>query len=120
MKNDYKLHSIDDIIQQIESLPSINAIDLDHENYESLRIELNSKINSIKSLKNRNNLLKSYLNLINLKIGNKFKIQKNLPSNKNTELYQQFAILKINLAKLKNLDDSRKLKLKKLLESTNI
>lgn len=118
LESDFKVYSIKDIIDQIENIPEIPQQDEDNEQftqYNTKRQELLNKINQLQSLKRKTELIKNYKNLINLKIGERSNIQKNIQSSKNTELSNEITKLRINLERYKTLNDAQKEKFKQLL-----
>ncbi len=118
MESDFKVYSIKDIIDQIENIPEIPQQDEENEQftqYNTKRQELLDKISQLQSLKKKTELIKNYKNLINLKIGERSNIQKNIQTSKNTELSNEITKLRINLERYKTLNDAQKEKFKQLL-----
>ncbi|ODQ62368.1 hypothetical protein WICANDRAFT_60428 [Wickerhamomyces anomalus NRRL Y-366-8] len=119
LESDFKVYSIKDIIDQIENIPEIPQ-QQDEENeqftqYNTKRQEILNKISQLENLKKKTGLVKNYKNLINLKIGERSNIQKNIQSSKNTELSNEITKLRINLERYKTLNDAQKEKFKQLL-----
>lgn len=119
LESDFKVYSIKDIIDQIENIPEIpQQQDEDNEQftqYNTKRQELLNKISQLQKLKKKTELIKNYKNLINLKIGERSNIQKNIQTSKNTELSNEITKLRINLERYKTLNDAQKEKFKQLL-----
>lgn len=119
LESDFKVYSIKDIIDQIENIPEIpQQQDEDNEQftqYNTKRQELLNKISKLQSLKRKTELIKNYKNLINLKIGERSNIQKNIQTSKNTELSNEITKLRINLERYKTLNNAQKEKFKQLL-----
>lgn len=116
LDTDYKIYSIRDLIDQIENLPEIGEVEDSsnegYENYNIKRQELLNKIKKINDLKRKTEIIRNYKSLIDLKIGGRSNIQKNIQTSTNTELSNEITKLKINLERYRNLDDSQKKKLK--------
>jgi hypothetical protein len=121
LKSDYKLYSLRDIIEQVESLPQLELnvneeieINEPYINYNSRKTEITEKVKKIGQLQQKIKALRSYHDLVNLKIGDRHNIQENIPSSKNN-IYDEIAKLRVIIEKFKSLDETKKQMLIELL-----
>lgn len=117
LQSDYKIHSLREIISQVDNLPELKTKEGNdaYEFYSIKRSDLIGKVQRLEKLRKNNETLEKYEESINLKVGDRETILKNIPSSRNDNLSREITKLKIILEKFKGLDHTKLEKLRKAL-----